>query len=414
MAFNNFLQGVATQVINTGLKKVAGNLPGLNLSYNPGSGINAAFGGNSADSLPLAPSANLTHYTFPLDVMADPGLGNQGHYVMFYINEQAHAKIKFGGKGGAASVPTGISERGIPSSIKKITSLGNYTRTTNSSGVKNQLNEDTPVVDSIFGSGYESRFDIGGALHSRALAASRDRQAVAIERAPTKRTKTAIAMYMPASVTTGYAAQYTDTEIGAVTREALRAYDQFAAGNMRGGLQEIGNMDKPLAEALSRMMLNTAGALPGFAGLKAAAEMRKGVVLSDRMELAFKGIDKRTFQYEFKMVPKSQQEANEIRNIIFAFKSNMLPEFAGSSRAGRSLIVPNTFDIEYMWNGAENQFLHRISTCFLESMSVTYGGDRYKTYAGENGDGAPPVETSMSLTFKEIELITRERVHEGY
>ena len=159
MAFNNFLQGVATQVINTGLKKVAGNLPGLNLSYNPGSGINAAFGGNSADSLPLAPSANLTHYTFPLDVMADPGLGNQGHYVMFYINEQAHAKIKFGGKGGAASVPTGISERGIPSSIKKITSLGNYTRTTNSSGVKNQLNEDTPVVDSIFGSGYESRFD---------------------------------------------------------------------------------------------------------------------------------------------------------------------------------------------------------------------------------------------------------------
>ena len=237
---------------------------------------------------------------------------------------------------------------------------------------------------------------------------------MAIERAPTKRTKTAIALYMPASVTTGYSAQYTDTEIGAVTEQALKAYDQFAQGNMRGGLNEIGNMDTALAESISAMMLTTVGALPGFAGIKAAAEMRKGVVLSDRMELAFKGIDKRTFQYEFKMVPKSQDEANEIRSIIFAFKSNMLPEFAGSSRAGRSLIVPNTFDIEYMWNGAENQFLHRISTCFLETMSVTYGGERYKTYAGINGDGAPPVETSMSLTFKEIELITRERVHEGY
>jgi hypothetical protein len=113
-------------------------------------------------------------------------------------------------------------------------------------------------------------------------------------------------------------------------------------------------------------------------------------------------------------VPKSQEEANEIRSIIFAFKSNMLPEFAGSDRGGRSLIVPNTFDIEYMWNGAENQFLHRISTCFLESMNVTYGGDSYKTYSGVNGDGAPPVETTITLTFKEIELITRERVHEGY
>ena len=73
-----------------------------------------------------------------------------------------------------------------------------------------------------------------------------------------------------------------------------------------------------------------------------------------------------------------------------------------------------SFDIEYMWNGAENQFLHRISTCVLESMDVTYGGDRYKSYAGIDGDGAPPIETTMSLNFKEIELITRERVHQGF
>ena len=64
MSFNNFLQGVATQVVNTGLKKVAGNLPGINLSYNPG---------NSSDQLPLSPKGNLQHYTFPLDVMSDPG-----------------------------------------------------------------------------------------------------------------------------------------------------------------------------------------------------------------------------------------------------------------------------------------------------------------------------------------------------
>ena len=32
--FNNFLEGVATQIINTGLKKVAGNIPGLNISVN--------------------------------------------------------------------------------------------------------------------------------------------------------------------------------------------------------------------------------------------------------------------------------------------------------------------------------------------------------------------------------------------
>jgi hypothetical protein len=92
----------------------------------------------------------------------------------------------------------------------------------------------------------------------------------------------------------------------------------------------------------------------------------------------------------------------------------MLPEYLGDDVAGRSLTIPNTFDIEYIWNGAENNFLHKIATCFLESMNVTYGGDRYKTYSGINGDGAPPIETTISLTFKEIDLITREKAEDGF
>ena len=76
---NDFVQGVASQLINTGLRKVAGNLPGMSTTTGRG---------NNSDMLPLAPSGNVQNYTFPLDVMADPGMGNQGHYMMFYINEQ--------------------------------------------------------------------------------------------------------------------------------------------------------------------------------------------------------------------------------------------------------------------------------------------------------------------------------------
>ena len=160
-------------------------------------------------------------------------------------------------------------------------------------------------------------------------------------------------------------------------------------------------------------MLNTVGGLPGFSGLKAGAEMRSGVVLSDRMELAFKGIDKRSFQYDFKMVPKSEEEAKEIKEIVNMFKVNMLPEFAGNDTHGRSLIVPNFFEITYMYNSNRNDFLHKIGRCVLESMNVTYGGDRYKTHAAVDG-GAPPIQTTMSLTFKEIDLVTREKVLEGF
>ena len=34
----------------------------------------------------------------------------------------------------------------------------------------------------------------------------------------------------------------------------------------------------------------------------------------------------------FKMMPRSQAEADEIRNIIYAFKFNMLPEYVGATK----------------------------------------------------------------------------------
>ena len=69
-------------------------------------------------------------------------------------------------------------------------------------------------------------------------------------------------------------------------------------------------------------------------------------------------------------------EAEDMK-IVFTFKQNMLPEFVGGNRAGRKFRVPNNFDIQYMYAGRTNEFLHHISTCVLETMNVSYGGDRY-------------------------------------
>ena len=219
-------------------------------------------------------------------------------------------------------------------------------------------------------------------------------------------------MYMPASVKVSYGADYTDTSVGTFTAGAVDV-----AGKIMEG-KDLGEEDKArlkgaageAAEGASLQMLDAVG------GLREAIEMKRGVVFADRMELAFKGIDKRTFTYDFKMLPRSKAEADEVANIVYAFKHNMMPEFLGDDRKGRRLRVPNTFDIQYMYVNQENKYLHKISTCYLESMDVEYGGSGeagYKTFDG-NKDGAPPVETSISLSFKEIELITRERVQEGF
>ena len=404
---NNFIRGVATQIAVSALRNVSNKLPGVNLSYNTGNG---SGGANTHDFASLEPMAESKNYTFPLDVESGPGLGNQGHYMMFYINKQTKATLDFGGKSGFSGGGGIKIDIDIPDFIKMQNANGTFSNSANTTGIQTQANADQPLYSNL----YTDKILRDAGIDSLTNWYIKNRSTVAVKRAPTKRLDTAIAMYMPASVTTGYGANYTDTEIGLLTEQAINTYDQFSSGNFQGGMDEIKAIAPEIADAIGQLMLNTAGALPGLSGLKEAAEMKSGVIISDRMELAFKGIDKRKFEYTFKMIPKSQREAEEIRNIIFAFKSAMMPEFFGGNLSGRKLIVPNTFDIEYMWNGAENQFINKISECVLTNMNVSYGGDSYKTHEGIDGDGAPPIETTISLSFSELELITREKIHEGF
>ena len=87
----DFAKGIATGVVSSNLRRVSGNIPGLLGSSKGGKDtskyqkLNRSKSKHSVDNL-----------TFPIDVDSDPGLGNHGHYMMFYINQQDHAKLKFG------------------------------------------------------------------------------------------------------------------------------------------------------------------------------------------------------------------------------------------------------------------------------------------------------------------------------
>ena len=350
---------------------------------------------------------------FPRDVEnPDVGIGNHGHYILFSINTQERAKLRTSalGSGGSrvdditrdANIPAFINNWDVVSgSYKKVAADNEIAKRLNDNFRANQKTDPIALRTGVapqtaLDSGYQAKGST-----------------IKIKRAPTKRLKTQIAMYMPQQVNVTYGANFTDTEMGALTEEALNAYNNAIGGRFRSAFENVLNMDQGIAEQLQKGLLASIGVIPGFGGAREAFEAKEGAIISDRLELAFKGINKRVFQYTFKMIPKNPQEADEIRKIVFAFKANMLPEFVGGNRAGRRLVVPNTFDISYMYVGAENDYLHKISTCVLENMNVTYGGDRYKTFEGRE-DGAPPVETTITLNFKEMELITRERVFEGF
>ena len=333
------------------------------------------------------PSTGFTNLAFPLDVAAAKGNGNHGHYVMFFVNEQTNAKLKFGNADGTSDKYDGYNERGEFG----ITSKKVY---------KTRVNEDDYDLE-----------ESGASNFSQDYAPTTFKKNVTVKVRPTRNKVAVISMFMPAQVQTTYGVQFTDTQMGLFTGDALSVFDDLTTSggsNERAmeTIQTIGTESLPTSLVL--MMQNTLGALPGLGGLREARGITTGEIISDRLELAFKGVDKRSFQYTFKMIPKSAAESEEIRKIVYMFKRNMLPEFVGGSN-GRKMVVPNTFDIEYMYNAKHNEYLHKIGTCYLQNMSVSYGGDKYRTYS-ETDNGAPPVETSITLSFKELDLITRESI----
>ena len=379
--------------------------------------------GNSADAF-IRNKYTTDHFSFPLDVAQDPGLGNQGHYILFYINELENAQLKFGeqSKSGQRSVLEEQGRRKLPNYVKEIVGsrgVQGYEKKQKKGHITQQqliadLDKESLEIDFDENEDYFDREDfIKTKINMGYLKQAGDYRGMNVKRKSTKRLKTAISLYMPADIQVQYSAGYKDQEIGTMAENALEAYSQFTEGNYGAAGDAIVGMDEGAKQLLAGMLTTAIGALPGMGGIKEVFEMREGKVFSNRMEVAFTGLEKRKFNYTFKMIPRSQKEAEEIRAIIFAFKANMLPELDGDYEKGRRMIIPNTFDIKYMYRGNENEYLNKISTCVLESLQVKYGGTQFQAFEG-NDQGAPVVETEITLGFREMETITRERIFEGF
>ena len=227
-----------------------------------------------------------------------------------------------------------------------------------------------------------------------------------------------IALYMPPSVDVSYNVNYGDEEIGNLAMFGNEVIQGFMGGtDVLTKLQGMIN-DKALqagGEALQALVQASADTFAS--GAKALFEINRGTVITPRMELMFDGVGRRNFSFTFNFIPKNQDESRTVENIVYYFKKFMMPEYSDPNTR-REMNIPATFDIDYYYKNTQNDFLNKISTCFLKSMDVKYGGDRYTTYPAtftERGKfGLPPQKTQMTLQFSELEVLSRQHIEEGF
>jgi len=340
---------------------------------------------------------------YPENVEGDP---QQGHFIMFMINVQDDAKLK-AMKQERRSRFVDAMNMDASAGMPGMTSIAEILRKKENGG-----------LDHMGGMTLASKNQIVGFDHTTwNPGATGGMGSLQLGKQATRRLKTAISLYMPPSISVSYGMKYTETEIGILSETGAAAIAAFRAssGDFTTRLKAATGAAWDVGAGVGMEKL-AQGTLDTIApGAKALMQLESGRIIAPRMEVMFEGVGRRDFSYTFIFIPKSVNESRIVEKIIHEFKYHMHPEFVNDN--ARLMKFPSTFDILYMYQNGPNNFLNKISTCFLTKMDVEYGADRFTAYErtdGRKGSGAPPQKTKLSLNFSEMEILTKARIDQGF
>jgi hypothetical protein len=219
-----------------------------------------------------------------------------------------------------------------------------------------------------------------------------------------KRMKTAIALHVPIDLNIKYGMQYEEATVAGAS--AL-----FAAAENTGKVF-VGNPATGVAGAAGAAASFGAGqlvngAIGEISGASALGKL-SGVAGNPKKEQLFKNVDHRSFTFSYMFFPRDEKEAEAIREIIHTFKLHMHPEYKDAYHF--LYIYPSEFDIYYYQNGKENMNLHRHTSCVLTDMSIMYSPQGVFT----SFDNGMPTQINVQLTFRELAVLTKETIKDGY
>jgi len=379
------IAGAAQRAVKSAASDVR-SIAGLNPS-----GSNSALGATT--NLMGGTSSNILSY--PLAVDTDP---QQGHYVLFHINTRINGKLLTPKtkKEQKAAVDKILRDHGLKAPA------GGRGDGAVELAARRQMQQQ--AVD-------------GKVVPNKVVDKNPEAKNFTVSKVPTKRLEKSIALYMPPSISVDYSIKYGEQEIGAVAMASQQMIDAIAGSGATFDtfLEGLATTGKgAVKEGLMNVVNKSADAVAP--GTKALFSLARGSVITPRMEMMFEGVGRRSFSYTFNFIPKSEQEALVVEDIIQHFKFYAMPKYSNPNTR-REMDIPGTFDIEYMYRENRNNFLNRISTCYLTSVKVQYGGDRFTAYeetTSLRGSGAPPQRSQISLEFTELEILSQDHIKDGF
>ena len=279
----------------------------------------------------------------------------------------------------------------------------------------------------------------------------------------TERSKDRVFMYVPNSLSFADTIDYDEG-----SQSALRVFYENAAGNsatIKNALKlGVASAVSSKVGEITQSLLGDAGRIDPYSSIKA----QLGLATNPYNELAFKGMARKSFQFNFTFAPTSPEEAKMMQNIIQSFRFHSLPELSESTlqylaphevevkfyrttllddedaakklniRTGDVKRVPDTFGREQVnesefdfreseitsggilgFGGStkkirqrlvENTEIPRIGRCFVNSVAINYSPQAKSSFF-VNG---VPSEVQMTLSLSQAITMNRQFVLKGF
>lgn len=216
----------------------------------------------------------------------------------------------------------------------------------------------------------------------------------------TRKIKEAIALYMPLPTVYTHTNVYEEVSLTAFGAQALKLGATFFGKSLAAGITGR------LATAAS---FPAGSIVDGASNLLRRGASAAGIPINPKIEVLFSHTTQRAFRMEILMAPRNEQESMTVKNIIDTLRFHAAPELSNIGPVP-IFVPPAEFDITFYHKGKENTKIPRINTCALEQIEVDYAPTGvYSTFS--NGH---PVAIRLSLSWRELEILHKERVTQGF
>ena len=206
-----------------------------------------------------------------------------------------------------------------------------------------------------------------------------------------------VQLYMPAGLQFQDSASYNNIDLGVISA-ARKSTNNITSGNNL----ETGFSDDELKVA----GLKLADQFGVDSSLVGAEQLARGIAFNPQTALAFEGVNLRTFTFQFTLVPESEKESKDIRNIESFFRKYLYPEANGFI-----MEYPPIFSIRFFdgQSDRESRYMPMIHDSYLTGVDVQINPEGNSFH--RNSDGYAPTATQISLSFAEGRMLSRHDIY---